>query len=122
MVSLIGTPFFPELQGKIVLIEDTNERPYRLDRMFWQLAENGLFSQVGAILLGQFPDCFQSPEEKSEFLTRIGQYFADADYPVLFDMPFGHGSAIKTLPLGITSAINTRQFTGIVIREKGVQA
>jgi len=38
LVSLCGTRHFPVIDDRIVLLEDTGERPYRLDRMMWQLA------------------------------------------------------------------------------------
>jgi muramoyltetrapeptide carboxypeptidase len=121
LVSLIGTPYFPDLRGKILLLEDTNERPYRLDRMVWQLAQNGIFNQVAGILLGQFPQCFRDSVEKEDFLRRMQSYAGDKGYPVLYDMPFGHGKDIKTLPLGIAVEIDTEAYTGLIIREKGVQ-
>lgn len=122
LVSLIGTPFFPQLKGKMLLLEDTNEKPYRLDRMFWQLAQHGIFHQVAGILLGQFPHCFRNPAEKEEFLGRLKQYAGDRGIPIIFDLPFGHGSDIKTLPLGIPVEISTDDFAGLLIRDKGVQA
>jgi muramoyltetrapeptide carboxypeptidase len=30
--SLIGTPWWPNLQGAILVLEDTGEAPYRVDR------------------------------------------------------------------------------------------
>ena len=35
--SLIGTPYFPELKDHILMLEDIDELPYRIDRMLNQL-------------------------------------------------------------------------------------
>jgi len=39
--SLVGTPLMPELSGSILCLEDTDEPPYRLDRMIRQLLSSG---------------------------------------------------------------------------------
>ncbi len=119
-VSLIGTPYLPEVEQRILLLEDTGERPFRLDRMFWQLFQAGILTRVQGLLLGEFPDCFKSVQEKGDFLSRIQHYVKDLDIPVLYDLPFGHGSNIHTLPLGIQVEIDTEAFPGLLIKEKGV--
>ena len=120
LVSLCGTRHFPETKDRIVLLEDLNERPFRLERMMWQLSEINFFSGIKGIIFGEFPGCFTNEEEKSLFYSSITKYFDDFDYPVLFDMPFGHSSYAKTLPLGIAVSIDTSEFEGVSIREKGV--
>ena len=121
LASLCGTPHFPGTRDRIVLLEDTGERPYRLDRMLWQLSECGFFTDIRGILFGEFPGCFNDDEEKTGFYRAITGYFKDYDYPVLYDMPFGHSPYTKTLPLGIGIGIDTGDFEGISIREKGVR-
>jgi len=120
LASLCGTRFFPETKDRIVLLEDINERPFRLDRMMWQLSESGFFSGIKGILFGEFPGCFNDKKEKSMFYSSIKKYFEQFDYPVLYDMPFGHSSFTKTLPLGIRIRIDTSEYDGIGISEKGV--
>lgn len=120
LVSLCGTDFFPETEGRIVLLEDVNERPFRLDRMMWQLSEFGFFSRIKGILFGEFPGCFKDEKERSMFFSSIYKYFEQFDYPVLYDLPYGHASFAKTLPLGVKIQIDTSDFEGICISEKGV--
>jgi muramoyltetrapeptide carboxypeptidase len=119
-VSLIGTPYLPEVRHRVLLLEDTAERPYRLDRMFWQIFQAGIFSSIKCLLLGQFPGCFKDPREKEDFLQRLRDYLKDTRIPVIYDLPFGHGENIHTLPLGINITIDTGAFPGIIIEEKGV--
>lgn len=120
-VSLIGTPYLPEVGQRILLLEDINERPYRLDRMFWQIYQTGIFSSIKALLLGEFPGCFKDAEEKKNFLLRLQDYLKDFNIPVIYDLPFGHAGKIHTLPLGIEIEIDTGFFPGIMIKEKGVE-
>ncbi|MCK4761379.1 MAG: LD-carboxypeptidase [Candidatus Aminicenantes bacterium] len=114
-VSLIGTPYLPQVEERVLLLEDVGERPYRLDRMIWQIAQAGLFSRIKALLLGQFPGCFKDPEEKENFLQRMTGYFAGHDIPIIYDLPFGHGENIHTLPLGIQVEIDA-PWHGVPIR------
>lgn len=119
-VSLIGTRYLPILEQRILLLEDVGERPYRLDRMFWQIAEAGLFSNIKGLVLGEFRNCFNDDKEKESFLQRICHYLKDYKIPVIYGLPFGHSENIHTLPLGIEVEINTSHFQGLILKEKGV--
>lgn len=119
--SLIGTEYLPDIKGKILLLEDTNERPYRLDRMLWQIFESGIFAKVKGLILGEFPSCFKNLKEKNSFFSHIKKYLEKFDFPIIYDLPFGHSSNIHTLPLGIEVEIDTGCFSGLIIKERGVQ-
>ncbi len=119
-VSSIGTHYKPRVEQRILLLEDTSERPYKLDRMFWQVSQAGIFSQIKGLLMGEFPGCFKDRQEKENFLQRTNDYLKEFDIPVIYDLPYGHAGNIHTLPLGIEIAIDTASFPGISITEKGV--
>jgi muramoyltetrapeptide carboxypeptidase len=114
-VSLIGTSYLPEIEQRILLLEDTSERPYRLDRMFWQLYQAGVFAKINGLLLGQFPGCFKDDKEKKDFLNRVRFYLKEYDIPVIYGLPLGHGSNIHTLPLGIEIEVDTSIFPGVLL-------
>ncbi len=120
-VSLIGTGYLPIVEQRVLLLEDVGERPYRLDRMFWQVANAGIFSKIKGLVLGEFPNCFKDHEEKESFLQRVHYYLKEYNIPVIYDLPFGHSRNIHTLPLGIEVEIDTSFFQGLVIKEKGVK-
>lgn len=44
----------------ILLLEDTREAPYRIDRMLQQLQLAGKLETVRGAVLGQLPYCYQS--------------------------------------------------------------
>lgn len=119
-VSLIGTPYLPHIQDRILLLEDVSERPYRLDRMFWQIMQAGLFAKIKGLVLGEFRHCFNDDEEKNNFQQRICTYLKKYHIPVLYGLPFGHSQNIHTLPLGIEVEIDTAHYHGLLIKEKGV--
>lgn len=119
-VSLIGTDYLPEVDERILLLEDVNERPYKLDRMLWQIAESGVFKRIKGLLLGEFPFCFKDNIERKIFLLHVVEYLKGFDIPVIYNLSIGHSSNIHTLPFGVEIEINTTNFKGLIIREKGV--
>jgi muramoyltetrapeptide carboxypeptidase len=119
--SLLGTPHLPAVEAKILLLEDVNERPFRLDRLLWQCEQAGIFDQIQALLLGEFPGCFKDESEKDIFYRRWREKLAGRHIPVLFNMPLGHAEVAYLLPLGIEGEIDTAAFAGLVSREKGVR-
>lgn len=120
--SLLGTPHLPEVQDRILLLEDVNERPFRLDRLLWQCEQSGIFARIQGVLLGEFPGCFKDDREKSSFFARWREKFLAWRIPVLSAMPLGHAATAQVLPLGIEGEIDTAAFAGLLCREKGVRA
>jgi muramoyltetrapeptide carboxypeptidase len=54
LVSLLGTPYWPQVPGGMLFLEDVNEHPYRIERMLTQLLHAGVLARQKAVLLGQF--------------------------------------------------------------------
>jgi muramoyltetrapeptide carboxypeptidase len=52
LASLCGTPFQPDLRGKVLFIEEAGEEAYRVDRLLTQLHLAGSLAGVAAVLLG----------------------------------------------------------------------
>ena len=44
--ALLGTPYFPQVKGGILFVEDVNEHPYRIERMLWQLVHSGVLARL----------------------------------------------------------------------------
>ncbi len=120
-VSLLGTPHLPALKKRILLLEDVNERPFRLDRMLWQCEQAGVFRSIRALLLGEFPNCFKDAEEKESFYGRWREKLTGLGIPVLYDMPFGHARSAQVLPLGVKAEIDAESHPGLLRCEIGVK-
>ena len=69
LVSLLGTPWEPHTEGKLLFIEDVGTKPYQIDRMLWQLREAGKFAGVSGIIFGEMLDC-SSPGAAPDLLDR----------------------------------------------------
>lgn len=105
--SMLGSPFFPDCQGKILVLEEIGEEPYRIDRMLTSLRLAGVFSQISGLVLGQFTDCSPASPQQSYSLSEVlHQHFGAAPFPVLSNAPFGHTENKWTLPLGIEASLD----------------
>jgi len=102
LVSLLGTPFFPNLKNAILILEDVGEELYKIDRYFSQLVNAGVFETVKGVILGQFkaihPDQNVNPIEFDEMVT---DYLGPLNVPVIGGFPYGHISDKYTLPFGV---------------------
>jgi muramoyltetrapeptide carboxypeptidase len=97
---LLGTPFMPNLEGAVLLLEDVGERPYRLDRMWTHLELAGVFSKVSGIALGSFTQC----EERGESYTSedlLCELAVATGLPCVAGFPIGHGDVNEPVPLGV---------------------
>ena len=112
--ALLGTPYFPNLTGKILMIEDVGELPYRVDRLLNQLRLSGTFKKVKGIILGRFVDCHEhDPNKKTLTLGEvISDYIATLKIPSIYTFPHGHIKDLVTIPFGLK--INLNATKGIV--------
>ncbi len=94
LCHLLGTPFAPRFDGRILFLEDCGEAPYRIDRMLTQLRLAGGFAGVRGLLLGRFTDC-GDPEE---VLAAAAEAVAGFDFPVVAGVAAGHGEPNLTIP------------------------
>jgi len=101
IISLLGTPYIPDLTGAVLAIEEISEAPYRIDRMLNQLKLNNLFSNLSGIILGQFTKCEQGNDRPTLSLDEVfSDYFSSLPVSVIKSVPFGHELPKVTLPMG----------------------
>jgi muramoyltetrapeptide carboxypeptidase len=101
LTSLLGTPYFPEVKGGILFLEDVAEHPYRVERMLSQLLHAGVLARQKAIVLGQFTRYKLAPNDKGYKLqTAVEWMRGKLKIPVLGNLPFGHVATKVVLPFG----------------------
>lgn len=108
-VSLIGTEFIPKLTNYILLLEDTCEPPYKIDRMFNHLKLSGIFYKSKGVMLGAFNDCIEeNPEKNTLTLGEVIQdYLGKLNKPVLYNLSHGHINENLILPFGLKVRLNS---------------
>ena len=101
LTSLLGTPFFPQISGGVLFLEDVNEHPYRIERMLTQLLLSGVLSKQKALCLGQFTRFQLGPHDRGFDMREVVRWIRDhCRVPVLTGLPFGHVGTKVLLPVG----------------------
>ncbi len=101
LVSLLGTPYFPQVKGGVLFLEDISEQPYRIERMLTQLLHSGVLALQKAVVLGQFTHYKLTPHDKGFKLQSVVDWLrSQIKTPVLTDLPFGHVQTKVCLPVG----------------------
>lgn len=122
LAALSGTNFgLKQLRGKILFIEDVNERPYRLDRMLTQLRQSADFRGVSGIAVGICDGC-DVPRDDINTQTAADVFkerLSDLGVPVIYGLSFGHIREQFTLPVGIRAEMNTEDAS-ITLLERTV--
>jgi len=113
VAHLIGTPWFPEIEGGILFLEDIGEAPYRIERMLMQLELAGVLHKQTAIVLGAFTGCEPPADAPAQYALKeviagLRQRFSG---PVLTGLPFGHIKDKLTLPFGAQASLTINGFT-----------
>ncbi len=101
LAASLGTPWEIDTRGKILFIEDVNERPYRVDSYLTQLRNAGKLRDCAGVLIGQFTDCGAEKPEKSLSLEEVfHDLVGPAGKPVITNVMCGHCIPSMSLPMG----------------------
>lgn len=99
--SLVGTSIFPNYQGKILFLEEVGEHLYAIDRMFFQLAKNGILDKIKGLIVGGFSNIKDTETPFGKSLEDIILYhFKYRKIPIAFDFPAGHQNNNQALIFG----------------------
>lgn len=89
LTALAGSPYLPDFTGKILFLEDVEEAPYRIDRMFSTLKLMGALDKIAGFIFGGCTDC--RPSGGYGWLT-MDQIFNDHIKPL--NIPAYRGAMI----------------------------
>ena len=99
--TVMGTPYFPDTKGKILMLEDVGENIYRIDRMLTQLALGGHLDACAGIVFGGFTEVVPGRGLGSFSLVDIlEQHCKRAGKPCFTGAMFGHIKDKRTMPVG----------------------
>lgn len=119
----LGTPWQVRTEGRILLLEEVGEEPYRVDRMLTQLVQAGVLGGAAGIVIGQhvgispkssFPGVTVGLEEILDEIVR------PLDIPAVYGLPLGHGRHLATVPLGVPARLDADAGL-LTILEPGVR-
>ncbi len=121
LAALVGTPYEPQTEGKILFLEDTGVKPYQVDRLLWQLRQAGKFRRVRGIVFGEMIDCV-SPGAAADLLEQtILHVFRDLDIPIGIGLRSGHVSRQNvTLTFGVKAELDLGKEPQLRVMEPAV--
>ena len=107
LTSSLGTGTSRPARGGILLLEDVNEEPYRIDRMLTQLRRSGYLDGVKGIVAGTFSGC--GPPGLIQDI--LAERLAVPAVPMIAWANVGHGGLFQTFPLGIAAELDAGRAT-----------
>ena len=112
VVSLVGTPYLPDMKDVILIIEDVNEEPYRIDRMLTQLRLSGILGKISGLIFGQFESCRPELDDHGDLQPIFRMVSEHVQGPVIAGLPYGHGRGNIVIPLGAQARITAEENVG----------
>ncbi len=118
VAASLGSSWEVETFGGILLVEDLDEAPYRVDRMLQQLAAAGKFRGIAGVGVGALTGC-----EDSKYGTRVEEVveaiLRPLGVPVVMGLSFGHTPCNLAWPLGARASLDAERGE-LTILERGV--
>lgn len=104
---LIGTRWFPELDGAILFLEDVGEDVYRVDRMLAHLRAVGALDRLAGVAIGRFTEMRRATDDGALGYDEVlASYLEPLGVPVAHGFPIGHIDDQWTLPIGVRARLD----------------
>jgi muramoyltetrapeptide carboxypeptidase len=122
LVALLGTPYEPQMEGKLLFLEDVNAKPYQIDRMLWQLREAGKLEGVRGIVFGEMLDCVSAGAPADLLDEVILHALEDFKGPIAIGLRSGHVSRQNvTLTFGVEVVLKVAGDANLYLTEPAVK-
>jgi muramoyltetrapeptide carboxypeptidase len=106
VAAAAGTPWaFRAEDDTLLFLEDLNERPYRIDRLLFQLRHSGVLERVRGIVFGDLSSCAAPPGLEWTLADVIREALDGLDVPIAAGLSSGHTRPNVTLPLGVRARL-----------------
>jgi muramoyltetrapeptide carboxypeptidase len=107
LAALVGTPYAPDYEGAILVVEDVGEPVYRIDRMLRQLELSGAVAALAGIAFGHFTEVRDGDDSHARGLDTVLREMADlVGVPAVAGIPLGHIADQWTVPLGARAELD----------------
>lgn len=110
----IGTPDSIDVTNKIVVIEDVDENPHRVDAMLTHLLNTGSMDAAAGFVIGEMTGTDEREDAtigKKPWREIVMDRLTPLRKPMVIDFPVGHCAAMLTLPLGVDATLDADQGT-----------
>jgi muramoyltetrapeptide carboxypeptidase len=98
LLKLAGTEYWPDMKGKILLLEAYGGSTPQMTTYLSQLKQMGVFEQISGILLGTFTQ-MDKEGRRQEIIQMVENCAADK-FPVAYTSGIGHGTDSSAIVIG----------------------
>ncbi len=100
LLKLAGTPYFPNMAGAILFLEDIDITPEHCDHALSQLKQMGVFDQIRGAVVGYIDGLDNVDDQSIHMEDVLLRVTAEYDFPILKAGDFGHNCPNTVLPVG----------------------
>lgn len=111
MQALIGTPYAPDMNKAVLMLEDINDHLSRYDRMIGHMKQAGWLNSLSALLLGGFINSQDNPERPFGFTIKQIAANQLKNTPLITNIPVSHGVQLCTLPIGANITLKNNKLS-----------
>lgn len=116
LYGMIGSDTFPNLEGKILFIEEVDEYIYHIDRMMHALKRAGKLDHLKGLIVGGLTQIHDNPNPFGMTAEQvIAEAVAEQDYPVCFGFPAGHFDDNRPLFFGQEARIEVTEKSSVFL-------
>jgi len=115
LLGLMGTPYEPKFDSKILFIEEVSSSVEDIDTRLWRLRVAKVFKKIEGLIVGKITNLLPIDEDRmywgdiekpptiEEIIREVTQGF---DFPVLYNVDIGHDVPSLTLPIGVGASLD----------------
>lgn len=109
--AMVGSPYLPSWNKRILFLEEVGEDVYRVDRMLTQLKNAGILNQIAGFVFGQCSNCNLGDEPSFTLMQVLQHHILPLGIPAWYGSMIGHIKNKFTLPVGIEVEIDANAGT-----------
>jgi muramoyltetrapeptide carboxypeptidase len=121
LLSLAGTPYWPNLHDKILMVEEDEEGgpTGNIARKFRQLEQTGALQDVEALMIGRIPSVTGLKDNDSLDMI-LKDTLEGYEFPMVSGVDFGHTNPMATIPIGVMARLDAT-VESLVFLESGTK-
>ncbi|MGE3261260.1 MAG: LD-carboxypeptidase [Bacteriovoracia bacterium] len=96
-LSAAGTPYWPDLKGKILLLEEMDAPLMKEERGLRQLQLMGAFDSIAGLIFSR-PEVYSQDGSSNNLRDLIVEVIGNRNYPIIYDFDCGHTVPMITVP------------------------
>ena len=115
LTNRLGSAEELNTNGSILFLEDIDEYLYSFERMLVQMRNARMFDNIKGLIFGELKDM---KDQEIKFGRNTDQIIldicGDLNIPIISNFPCGHGKFQSTLPISVTTEIDTTNKEAMV--------